>query len=247
MGLCINGQTENVLDEESGLIILIVKNHSALQIAPFGKQLRRTWMMIVAQVFLIILLICPALLSGQALQGDGVYVNAGIGASRSDDGLTFLAASKVMQWAPMLSLGLGLRINDYLGIEAHSAIMLSDLAAHGTVLSTNEQAIVTAGHQSFVISPKLYLPLTVNSELFLRVGAGFMLSQSTVRVGSNSPTPITTSNMGYMVTIGHARQIVGRYVATLQYDFSNTYGAAGVWRGNVGLVSIGILYCLDEP
>lgn len=205
--------------------------------APFISSVR---------LLLLLLPILTAESNGQAVRSSRTYVSAAIGASRSCDGLDFIDVRSLSQWSPMLTLGLGLRINDYFGIEAQSALMLSDLTAQGTLISTRESASVSAGHQSFVISPKLYLPLSAKSEVFLRAGVGFLLSQSSISSPSNPSVAKSSSNMGYMTSLGYARQIGSSTVATLQVELSDTYGSAGAWSGGLCLMSIGVLYAFDE-
>ncbi|MFN5215160.1 MAG: hypothetical protein ACK5DY_11135, partial [Bacteroidota bacterium] len=73
----------------------------------------------------------------------------------------------------------------YLGIETHAATMLTSLKANGTLVLNNEKAEVTAIHSNVMISPKLYLPLGDKSEIFLRTGLGFLISQSEINSPSN--------------------------------------------------------------
>lgn len=195
---------------------------------------------------LLLLIIHAAVLSGQTMRASRTYVSLAIGASRSCDGLDFLDVSSLSQWSPMVTLGLGLRISDYFGVEAHTALMLSDLSARGTLVATRELASITAGHQSIVISPKIILPVSDDSEVFLRAGMGFLLSQSIISSSSSSSVARTSSNVGYAASVGYALQLGGSTVATLQFDVSDAYGSAEVWNGGLGLLSIGVLYALDD-
>jgi opacity protein-like surface antigen len=150
------------------------------------------------------------------------------------------------QWTPKANLGIGYRFNKYLGIETHAATMLTSLKANGTLVLNNEKAEVTAIHSNVMISPKFYLPLGEKSEIFLRTGLGFLLSQSEINSPSNPDLKKSTSNIGYMVSLGYAHKLTDKVVFTLQFDFSDPYGSKDVWEGDLGLLNAGIKYSLNN-
>jgi opacity protein-like surface antigen len=174
------------------------------------------------------------------------YVHASAGLARSEDGLKFMVKASASQWTPKANLGVGYRFNKYLGIETHAATMLTSLKANGTLLLNNEKAEVTAKHSNVMISPKFYLPLGDKSELFLRTGIGFLLSQSKINSPSNPDFKKSTSNIGYMVSLGYAHKLTEKIVFTLQFDFSDPYGSKDVWEGDLGLLNAGIKYSLNH-
>jgi opacity protein-like surface antigen len=97
-----------------------------------------------------------------------------------------------------------------------------------------------------MISPKFYLPFGDKSEIFLRTGLGFLLSQSTISSPSNPNFEKSTSNFGYMVSLGYAHKLTDKVVFTLQFDFSDPYGSKDVWEGDLGLLNAGIKYKINK-
>jgi len=185
-------------------------------------------------------------LIAQTLSNKTLYAHASAGLARSEDGLKFMVKESASQWTSKLNLGIGYRFNKYLGIETHAATMLTSLKAKGTLVLNNEKAEVTARHSNVMISPKFYLPLGDKSELFLRTGLGFLLSQSEINSPSNPDFKKSTSNIGYMVSLGYAYRLSEKIVFTLQFDFSDPYGSKDVWEGDLGLLNAGIKYSLNN-
>jgi opacity protein-like surface antigen len=182
----------------------------------------------------------------QTLPNNTLYIHASAGLARSEDGLKFMVKESASQWTPKANLGVGYRFNKYLGIETHAATMLTSLKANGTLVLNNEKAEVTARHSNVMISPKFYLPLGDKSELFLRTGLGFLLSQSEINSPSNPDFKKSTSNIGYMVSLGFAQKLTEKIVFTLQFDFSDPYGSKDVWEGDLGLLNAGIKYKINK-
>jgi opacity protein-like surface antigen len=196
----------------------------------------------------LFLLFCASSIKviAQALPNKTLYVHASAGLARSEDGLKFMVKESASQWTPKANLGIGYRFNKYLGIETHAATMLTSLKANGTLVLNNEKAEVTTRHSNVMISPKFYLPLGDKSELFLRTGLGFLLSQSEINSPSNPDFKKSTSNIGYMVSLGFAQKLTEKIVFTLQFDFSDPYGSKDVWEGDLGLLNAGIKYSLNN-
>jgi opacity protein-like surface antigen len=193
----------------------------------------------------LILLTSSVKLIAQALPNKTLYAHASAGLARSEDGLKFMVKESASQWTPKANLGIGYRFNKYLGIETHAATMLTSLKASGTLVLNNEKADVTARHSNVMISPKFYLPFGDKSEIFLRTGLGFLLSQSKINSPSNADFNKSTSNLGYMVSLGYAHKLTDKLVFTLQFDFSDPYGSKDVWEGDLGLLNAGIKYSLN--
>lgn len=196
----------------------------------------------------LFLLFCASSIKviAQTLPNKTLYVHASAGLARSEDGLKFMVKESASQWTPKANLGFGYRFNKYLGIETHAATMLTSLKANGTLVLNNEKAEVTARHSNVMISPKFYLPLGDKSELFLRTGIGFLLSQSEINSPSNPDFKKSTSNIGYMVSLGYAHKLTEKIVFTLQFDFSDPYGSKDVWEGDLGLLNAGIKYSINN-
>ena len=196
----------------------------------------------------LFLLFCASSIKviAQTLPNKTLYVHASAGLARSEDGLKFMVKASASQWTPKANLGIGYRFNKYLGIETHAATMLTSLKANGTLVLNNEKAEVTARHSNVMISPKFYLPLGDKSELFLRTGFGFLLSQSEINSPSNPEFKKSTSNIGYMVSLGYAHKLTDKVVFTLQFDFSDPYGSKDVWEGDLGLLNAGIKYKINK-
>ena len=196
----------------------------------------------------LFLLFCASSIKviAQTLPNKTLYVHASAGLARSEDGLKFMVKESASQWTPKANLGFGYRFNKYLGIETHAATMLTSLKANGTLVLNNEKAEVTARHSNVMISPKFYLPIGDKSELFLRTGLGFLLSQSEINSPSNPDFKKSTSNIGYMVSLGYAHKLTEKIVFTLQFDFSDPYGSKDVWEGDLGLLTAGIKYSLNH-
>ena len=182
----------------------------------------------------------------QTFPNKTLYVHASAGLARSEDGLKFMVKESASQWTPKANLVVGYRFNKYLGIETHAATMLTSLKANGTLVLNNEKAEVTARHSNVMISPKFYLPFGDKSEIFLRTGLGFLLSQSEINSPSNPRFKKSTSNIGYMVSLGYAHKLTDKVVFTLQFDFSDPYGSKDVWEGDLGLLNAGIKYSLNK-
>ncbi|MFN5380230.1 MAG: outer membrane beta-barrel protein [Bacteroidota bacterium] len=182
----------------------------------------------------------------QTLPNKTLYTHASAGLARSEDGLKFMVKESASQWTPKANLGIGYRFNKYLGIETHAATMLTSLKANGTLVLNNEKAEVTAIHSNVMISPKFYLPLGDKSEIFLRTGLGILISQSEINSPSNPDLKKSTSNIGYMVSLGYAHKLTDKVVFTLQFDFSDPYGSKDVWEGDLGLLNAGIKYSLNN-
>ena len=182
----------------------------------------------------------------QTLPNKTLYTHASAGLARSEDGLKFMVKESASQWTPKANLGIGYRFNKYLGIETHAATMLTSLKANRTLVLNNEKAEVTAIHSNVMISPKFYLPLGDKSEIFLRTGLGFLISQSEINSPSNPDLKKSTSNIGYMVSLGYAHKLTDKVVFTLQFDFSDPYGSKDVWEGDLGLLNAGIKYSLNN-
>ena len=145
------------------------------------------------------------------------YVSASAGLARSEDGLGFLVKRSASQWTPMAGIGAGYRFNRVLGIALRSACMLTDLQAEGTLISNNEPVNVTARHCSLVIGPIFHLPLSGRSEVYLGTGAGLLFSNTEMNSPSDPDLQTFTTNIGYMVTIGYARQLSRRVMTTMAY------------------------------
>lgn len=186
-------------------------------------------------------------LFAQTFPNKSAYLHASAGLARSEDGLNFMIKQSASQWTPKANLGIGYRFNKYLGIETHTAIMLASLKANGTLIQNNEKVEVTARHFNVMISPKFYLPLGDKSEIFLRTGVGFLLSQSKFNSLSNSNRKKSTTNIGYMVSLGYAHKLTYKVSITLQFDFSDPYGNENVWTGDLGLLNAGIKYLFNKP
>jgi opacity protein-like surface antigen len=150
------------------------------------------------------------------------------------------------QWTPMANLGIGYRFSKYLGIETHAATMLTSLKAKGTLVGNSEKADVTARHSNVMISRIFYLAFRGKSEIFLRTGVGFLLTQSTISSPSNPDFNKSNSNIGYMVTLGYAYKMSTRTSVTTQFDFSDAYGSEDVWTGDLGLLNVGVKYVLNN-
>jgi opacity protein-like surface antigen len=178
----------------------------------------------------------------QTVPAKTFYMIGSFGLARSEDGLKFLELQSASQWTPKVNIGFGYRINKYLGIEIHSARMLTTLKADGTLVSNNEIAKVTARHSNVIISPIFYLPISSKSELFLRTGAGILHSNTKINSMSNPNFSKSTSNIGYMVSLGYAHKVSARMTVTAQFDFSDAYGSEDVWTGDLGLLNLGVKY-----
>jgi opacity protein-like surface antigen len=198
-------------------------------------------------IWLFLLLLCIYFeVNSQTLPNKTLYVHASAGLARSEDGLKFMVKESASQWTPKANLGIGYRFNKFLGVETHAATMLTSLKAKGTLVGNNEKADVTARHSNVMFSPKFYLPIGGKSEMFLRTGVGFLLSQSTISSPSNPNFEKSTSNLGYMVSLGYAYRLTEKVVFTLQFDFSDAYGSEDVWTGDLGLLNAGIKYSLNS-
>lgn len=197
-------------------------------------------------ITILILLASSTELMAQTFTNKTLYVHTSAGLSRSEDGLKFMVTESASQWVPMVNLGVGYRFNKYLGIETHAATMLTSLKANGTLVLNNEKAEVTARHSNVMISPKFYLPIGDKSEIFLRTGIGFLLSQSEINSPSNPDFKKSTTNIGYMVSLGYAHKLTDKLVFTLQFDFSDPYGSKDVWEGDLGLLNAGIKYKISK-
>jgi opacity protein-like surface antigen len=196
---------------------------------------------------LVVLLLCIYFeANAQTLPNKTLYAHASVGLARSEDGLKFMVKESASQWTPKANLGIGYRFSKYLGIETHAATMLTSLKATGKLVTNNEKADVTARHSNVMISPKFYLPFGDKSEIFLRTGVGFLLSQSTISSPSNANFEKSTSNFGYMVSLGYAHKLTDKVVFTLQFDFSDPYGSKDVWEGDLGLLNAGIKYKINK-
>ena len=194
----------------------------------------------------LVLLTSGIKLIAQTLSNKTLYAHASAGLARSEDGLKFMVKESASQWTPKANLGIGYRFSKYLGIETHAATMLTSLKATGKLVTNNEKADVTARHSNVMISPKFYLPFGDKSEIFLRTGVGFLLSQSTISSPSNPNFEKSTSNLGYMVSLGYAHKLTDKVVFTLQFDFSDPYGSKDVWEGDLGLLNAGIKYKINK-
>jgi opacity protein-like surface antigen len=181
-------------------------------------------------------------INAQTVPAKTFYMIGSFGLARSEDGLKFLEKQSASQWTPKANIGFGYRISKYLGIEIHSATMLTTLKADGTLVSNNESAKVTARHSNVIISPIFYLPISSKSELFLRTGAGILLSNTKINSMSNPNFSKSTSNIGYMVSLGYAHKVSARMTLTAQFDFSDAYGSEDVWTGDLGLLNLGVKY-----
>jgi opacity protein-like surface antigen len=170
----------------------------------------------------------------------GLYLNASVGLSRSEDGLAFLKTTSTSQWKPMVNIGAGYRITRYLGIELSAATMVGELRAEGTLLLTSQKAKISARHSNLIFSPVLFLPVADRSEVFFRPGLGFLFSRSELAVDNVDSEVTNTSNLGYMVTLGYAHKLSDKLKVTLQFDFSDAYGEKKVWTGDLGLLHAGI-------
>jgi opacity protein-like surface antigen len=198
-------------------------------------------------IWLFLLLLCIYFeVNSQTLPNKTLYVHASAGLARSEDGLKFMVKESASQWTPKANLGIGYRFNKFLGIETHAATMLTSLKATGKLVTNNEKADVRARHSNVMISPKFYLPFGDKSEIFLRTGVGFLLSQSTISSPSNPNFKKSTSNFGYMVSLGYAHKLTDKVVFTLQFDFSDPYGSKDVWEGDLGLLNAGIKYKINK-
>ena len=196
---------------------------------------------------LVVLLLCIYFeANAQTLPNKTLYAHASVGLARSEDGLKFMVKESASQWTPKANLGIGYRFSKYLGIETHAATMLTSLKATGKLVTNNEKADVRARHSNVMISPKFYLPFGDKSEIFLRTGVGFLLSQSTISSPSNANFEKSTSNFGYMVSLGYAHKLTDKVVFTLQFDFSDPYGSKDVWEGDLGLLNAGIKYKINK-
>lgn len=196
---------------------------------------------------LVVVLLCIYFeANAQTLPNKTLYAHASVGLARSEDGLKFMVKESASQWTPKANLGIGYRFSKYLGIETHASTMLISLKATGKLVPNNEKVDVTARHSNVMISPKFYLAFSDKSEIFLRTGVGFLLSQSTISSPSNPNFEKSTSNFGYMVSLGYAHKLTDKVVFTLQFDFSDPYGSEDVWEGDLGLLNFGVKYSINK-
>jgi opacity protein-like surface antigen len=199
-------------------------------------------------IFLCLLMVFISSLEikAQTMPNKSIYLAATAGLARSEDGLKFLIKSSASQWTPMLNIGFGFRINKYLGIEFNTATMLTKLKAEGILVSNSENAMITTKHSSLIISPIFHFPISSKSEIFLRTGGGVLFSTSKINSFSNPNFKKSTSNIGYMITLGYAQKLSDRLTLTVQFDFSDAYGSKDVWEGDLGLLNIGVKYNLNN-
>jgi opacity protein-like surface antigen len=198
-------------------------------------------------VSLVLALLCIYFkVNSQTLPNKTLYIHASAGLARSEDGLKFMIKESASQWTPKANLGIGYRFSKNLGIETHAATMLTSLKATGKLVINNEKADVTARHSNVMISPKFYLPIGGKAEIFVRTGVGFLLSQSKISNPSNPNFEKSTSNFGYMVSLGYAHKLTDKVVFTLQFDFSDPYGSEDVWEGDLGLLNLGVMYSINK-
>jgi opacity protein-like surface antigen len=199
------------------------------------------------KIFILLLLsISISKVNAQIISSKSFYLNASAGLARSEDGIAFMVKNSASQWTPMLNVGVGYRLNKYVGIELNAATMLTELKADGTLVSNKEKAEITARHSNLVLSPVFYLPTGAKSEVFLRPGLGLLLSNSKIKSLSNPNFEKSNANVGYMVTLGYLRKLNNKMALSGQFDFSDSYGSADVWTGDVGLLTVGIKYSLNK-
>jgi opacity protein-like surface antigen len=196
--------------------------------------------------FFVLLLCSFVEINAQTLPAKTFYMIGSFGLARSEDGLKFINTQSASQWTPKANIGLGYRINNFLGIEIHSATMLTTLKADGTLVSNNESAKVTARHSNVILSPIFHLQISSKSEVFLRTGAGILLSNTKINSLSNPNFNKSTSNIGYMVSLGYAYKVSANVVVTAQFDFSDAYGSEDVWTGDLGLLNLGVKYSFNS-
>jgi opacity protein-like surface antigen len=198
-------------------------------------------------ICLFVLLLCSFVeINAQTFRAKTFYMIGSVGLARSEDGLKFINTQSTSQWTPKANIGLGYRINNFFGIEIHSATMLTTLKAEGTLVSNNESAKVTARHSNVMLSPIFHLQISSKSEVFLRTGAGILLSNTKVNSLSNPNFNKSTSNIGYMVSLGYAHKVSANMIVTAQFDFSDPYGSEDVWTGDVGLLNLGVRYSFNN-
>lgn len=196
---------------------------------------------------LVLVLLCINFeANAQTLPKKTLYAHGSVGLARSEDGLKFMIKETASQWTPKANMGIGYRFSKFLGIETHAATMLTSLKATGKLVTNNEKADVTARHSNVMISPKFYLPIGGKTEIFLRTGVGFLLSQSKISSSSNPNFEKSTSNFGYMISLGYAHKLTDKVVFTLQFDFSDPYGREDVWEGDLGLLNFGVKYSINK-
>jgi opacity protein-like surface antigen len=185
-------------------------------------------------------------ITAQSFPNKMIYGHVSAGLARSEDGLKFLIKQSASQWTPMVNIGAGYRFNKNLGMEILNASMITTLKAEGVLVANGQGAKVTARHSNIVISPVFYFPTSNKSELFIRTGLGFLFSNTSINTASNSKVQKSTSNIGYMVTLGYAHSVSAKLAVTAQFDFSDAYGSNDVWTGDLGLLTIGIRYSLTD-
>jgi opacity protein-like surface antigen len=185
-------------------------------------------------------------INAQSSPPKNLYLIATFGLARSEDGLAFLAKQSTSQWTPMVNIGLGYRFGKHFGVEILSSSMITSLKAEGTLISNTQNAKVTTRHSSIVLSPVFYLPFTTKSEVFVRTGAGLLLSTTKINSSANPNFSKSSSNLGYMVAIGYAYKVNPKLTITGQFDFSDAYGKNDVWTGDLGQLNFGIRYSLTN-
>lgn len=193
-------------------------------------------------ITIILIAYCPLIALSQTISKNAVYLNFSAGLSRSEDGLAFLVYNSASQYAPMLNVGLGYRLNNYLGFELNGATMIGSISATGTLVSNNQQADVKARHSNLVFSPVLSIPFSTKSEFIFKVGGGLLFSQTEINSTSNPDFKQFADNFGYLVALGYSRRINEKIALSAQFDFSDSYGDKDSWRGDLGLLNIGFKY-----
>lgn len=197
-------------------------------------------------IFTILLIITSSVIQSQTVKKNTVYFSISSGLSRSEDGLAFLLKDSAKQWSPMINLGVGYRYNKNFGLELNGSTMITPISAEGVLVSNNGNVEIEAKHSNIILSPKVFLPFSNKSEIFLKVGCGILFSKSTITTSSNNDNEVFTNNFGYLIGLGYNKKVGESLVFSAQFDFSDSYGKKDVWTGDLGLLHVGISYSFNR-
>ncbi|MCZ8332235.1 MAG: outer membrane beta-barrel protein [Flavobacterium sp.] len=201
------------------------------------------------KTIVIIMLLCSLVLESKAQihKKNTFYISAAAGLARAEDGLQFLKKTDATQWAPMVNIGVGYKLFKNISLELNSSFMVTNLKAEGTLVTNNEKVEVKANHANIFFNSSFNLPINERSELFFKPGIGLLFSNSEITsTSSAAKIDKSVSNVGFVVTLGYMKRITNKLALTTQFDFSDSYGSKEVWEGDLGLLSVGIKYAINN-
>ena len=119
--------------------------------------------------------------------------------------------------------------------------MLGTVKANGNLFTTSNATSLETRHADLGLQFDFVKPFGEKFEVFLQPGVGLLFSSTTQKIGNQS-SDYQYTTIGYIVGAGIRFKTSEKIALNLQFDFSDKYGNAESWFGDLGILYLGLNY-----